>query len=597
MKLNMLSLLLATLGPPALAQTTSPIPLAKDEQPPTREWVDILRVTQQKTWDVTLSVKARFSPQGDAGPEKRGVAGPPVVNEATFVLPWVKESATQRADQEVVAMRGWLNLAPMNQPWARLQSPPGLERLGGISIKAPAGQTFEFDPPPGSSVRSHTFSVRPLGKPAKPAAGGSSPTTPKRIIKTAVKDDSGLFAHMEIRYRSTSRRVKLDADLAGRVGWPATWPPEAMGAFEPQPYLDFDFDLRTGERVDLDPDDLDEIARNILKSGGFESPKQLSPLALARGVAEAVIPALQPSGRAQLFATTSFQNGGGDAAFIAPSPGGDVPQITGISAGFYVRDAVSILDSGRANDAERAVALAAIYRKLGLPARVMIAYQAQEDLKEKLAKPAPELLAPPLDDGSKLKEQKPTLPPFSVQRVRHGGRFKPGGGRPEYKPLERPKHTDLSPVLKPIAQDLINKSSRLKRVKFWVEFALYDPERGLAWVPVDTGSGGNDWTLGEVKDSERYVAVATGFWPTQVRRLYIFGSETDSDLGALIGINQGRQLQTYASMPGVVLEYPPRMPAAFWGMFTGPEQARVMWQAVGFDASRAVVNGPADRSP
>lgn len=620
----------------ATAQTVAPIRLAKDDPPPTREWREVLRETQSKTWDVTLAVKTRFDNRGDSQPGQPS-REPPKVSKATFVLPWVKLSATQRSDGETVKMRGWLDLQPMDQPWLRLESPPGLERLGGVQISAPEGQTFDFDINPGKrravrkvvppSTQAPAGGMR-VG--AKPGAAPVQPAAPKAVTRSV--DASGLYAQFEIRYVTTSRRVKLDRDVAQHAGWPASWPPEALGAFEKQAYLDTDFDPSTGEIYDLDPDELDDLAHQVLQQGGLEDAKQVSPLVLAEGVANAVLPGLQPYGGAQLFATANFVAGGGDAVFLDLSPGGDVPLMQGICAGFFVRNALEIMESGRANDAERAVALATVYRRLGLPARVMIGYEADEDTKEKLAKrlrdvppeklpKTPEELRRQIQEDNAAKEKKrqeetsklalksqplmwPNLPPFKfvpvkkvqwkyagVPRRKYNGRPKLQGNRPKTGYVPPVESKRVGPDLGPVAEELIQNSRKLKRVKFWVEFALFDPERGLAWVPVDCGSGGNDFRFGEVDDAERYVAVATGFWPTQIQHLYVFGREQqgDADESVLFGTDARGKIADYSILMGMHMEFPPRMPAGFWGMFTGPETGRVIWQEVGFNADRASV--------
>lgn len=620
----------------ALAQTVAPIRLAKDDPPPTREWREVLRETKSKTWDVTLAVKTRFDGRGVQLPHQPP-PGTPKVSKATFVLPWVKQSATQRGDGETVKMRGWLDLEPMDQPWQRLESPPGLERLEGVHISAPDGQTFDFFIHPDKkravrkvmppSTRAPASGMKIGGKPS--GTQNASPT----VVKTTV-DASGLFAQFEIRYTTTSHRVKLDRDVADHAGWPASWPPEAMGAFEKQAYLDTDFDPATGEVYDLDPDALDDLAHQVLQQGGLQDAKQVSPVVLAEGVANSVLPSLQVYGGAQLFATANFRNDRGDAVFIDLSPGGEVPMMEGLCAGFFVRNTLEIVESGRANDAERAVVLAAIYRRLGLPARVMIGYEAEEDAKEKLAKRlqdvppekiarTPEGLRKQIEEDNAEREKNrqeslaknpqksqplmwPHLPPFKFvipkrmqvkpkyERPKWGG-YRPtwGGGRPRtgYKP--RVYTIVVGPDLTPKAEELLRNSRKLKRVKFWIEFALYDPERGLAWVPVDCGSGARDFRFGEVEDAERYVAVATGFWPTQIQRLYVFGEREQghADESVLFGLDPRGKIFDFADLLGLSPQFPPRMPAAFWGMFTEPETARVVWQEVGFTANRAVVTG------
>ncbi|MFA6043805.1 MAG: hypothetical protein WC718_02370 [Phycisphaerales bacterium] len=592
------------------AQTISPLAEDKDPLPPTRPWTELLRVKSEKTWDAKLTVKMAF-PQlrGEAEPDERLQNAPlPMVAGVTFVLPWVGLGATQLADVTSVRMRGWMGLWEVPGPAAWLKSVPGTELLQGLKVSSPDGQPLDFAPADGRANLEVHF-----------APGGGS--------REALK------AQFEISFRTNSRKVELDERVAAGVAWPASWPHEARGALERQPFLDFYFDAVTGMATDLDADELKAFAMAILKSGGSDDPRAVPPMLLAQGVAASVIPGLKPTGDAVLYATWDYRSPGIMMRVIDPSPGGTVPAIQNVIAGFKVRDALTIMESGEANDAERAIALAAVYRQLGLPARVMIGFEADRDDDELIArrlgngdleglKPTSQEVRQRLNeaeqkaveaDAIKKKKQKkersqplmwPHLPPFRFVEVhralngaprtkRSGYPAKSAGGArryPGWKLVQQQR--GITPQdQKTVAEEFRRNSSKLKRARYWVEFAAYDAEKGLAWVPVDPGNGADDWTFGSVRGSERIVAVATGFWPTGVERVYRYRSWENPTRPDLFAKDEANKLM-FSSMEirGLMqsaTKTPFLMAAGLWGMFTSPEVGQASWQEVGFEATRA----------
>ena len=138
----LVGLVLAGTAPGALGQVLSPLPEASDLRKPTRVWSEMVTVRKEKVWLATLAVKAAlFAPRGEDGLPKPNA----LVNGATFVLPWVPESATQESSVDSVAMRGWLG------GWGAAS---GARRGDAVDVAARLQQ-------PG-----------PVGSPALPPGGG-----------------------------------------------------------------------------------------------------------------------------------------------------------------------------------------------------------------------------------------------------------------------------------------------------------------------------------------------------------------------------------------------------------------------------------------
>src|SRR5262245_7014093 len=204
-------------GPPqAGPQTTAPAkrPESKAEvkapaaapAAPTREWRDLLRVEKERDWDVAFRVSALLiQPIGTRD-----------VTSGVFCMPWIQRSATQQSDDKSLSMSVSINDTPMDGQLVWLESPKGMERLRAMIVNAPAGKGFNF-----------AATANPFGNSCPPPLG------------PVMKSD------LEVTYRVTVRRVRLDERAAANVRWPRQWPPEAQGALDPQVFLDTGVDPDT----------------------------------------------------------------------------------------------------------------------------------------------------------------------------------------------------------------------------------------------------------------------------------------------------------------------------------------------------------------
>lgn len=583
----------ATMAGVAAGQTIVPLGPLNDSPAPTREWSSLVERKSGKDWDVRLSFRMCFD---NPCPTSADQSPKPVVTQATFVLPWVLMGATQRTDPETVAMRGWLKVDEVPQPSLDLSSFPGMQRQRGLPVAAPAGQVFRWS----SEIKNSKSGNFSRGTWDEPPA---------------------LFFQGEVSYRCRTHDVVLNQREAEGVRWPNQWPPEAWATFEKQAYLDLDFDSKTGLAAPLDQDLIRKIAMNVLNSGGVKDPKDVSPMALAQAIAASVLPELKPVGTAQLFSAHTYglvSHKG--IAFVDATPGADVPPIVGTSAGFYVRNVLTVMETREANDAERACVLAALYRAVGLPARVMIGFEAERSDESKLARrladvPGEKVGRSPDELRRQIEErdnkQREKLAADQALKAKMKGW--PGAPMlrwPMSKGSSWPSHAGNSPsqasmtpwpaassqpkALSPMeryARELLKASNKLKRARFWVEFAAVDPEKGLAWVPVDPGQGGNDWRFGTIEDSERVVVVATNFWPTTISQLSTYSYLGSHQETGLFGVDSASRIWHMPCLSRVVKTpaLPQRMPAGLWGMFTGPQTAVATWQEIGFQANRASV--------
>lgn len=143
-----------------------------------------------------------------------------------------------------------------------------------------------------------------------------------------------------------SARTVFDEEAAMKVGWPTgAFPPAAASTFEPQLFIDQD----PFGPYDLAP--VQERLQRWLSAERISDPKSVPPVRLAKMLAGKVVGEIQPSGKRQNAART------------------------GELEGLEFRPPAQVLREGRGADHEIAALLTLVYRQVGLPARVIIAYE------------------------------------------------------------------------------------------------------------------------------------------------------------------------------------------------------------------------------
>lgn len=159
---------------------------------------------------------------------------------------------------------------------------------------------------------------------------------------------------VELFVESPMRVYRTSFDEAGAllVPWPTgAWPAEAATIMAPQLYLETGLDASGAVRP-YDDKLVDRALEKWLKEAGLSGPKAVSPVALAKILTSKVWGAIQVSGEGRASASR-----------------------TGEFAGLMLNPPSVALENGRANEHEATALLATIFRKAGLPARVVIGWE------------------------------------------------------------------------------------------------------------------------------------------------------------------------------------------------------------------------------
>lgn len=177
--------------------------------------------------------------------------------------------------------------------------------------------------------------------------GAHSGSALAKIEYTTEKDTEAARQFvLQIDIPTQSARTVFDETAAMEVGWPTgDFPPAAMSTFEPQLFIDQD---------PFGPYDLAPVRERLqrwLSAEKITDPKSVPPVRLAKILAGKVVGDIQPSGKRQNSART------------------------GELEGLEFRPPAQVLREGRGADHEIAALLTLVYRQVGLPARVVIAYE------------------------------------------------------------------------------------------------------------------------------------------------------------------------------------------------------------------------------
>ncbi len=147
-----------------------------------------------------------------------------------------------------------------------------------------------------------------------------------------------------------SWEVELDGAKASAVEWPkGDWPTAARSTFEPQYGVDF---------VGQAEPTMEAAEKLIERWTEGNDPKSIKPLVLAKFLAGKVIETVQPTGNGLQGSRTSRRRG---------------------FEGFAVQGVEKTLRSGRGSPFDMVAALAGVYRKAGLPARVVIGLREYDE--------------------------------------------------------------------------------------------------------------------------------------------------------------------------------------------------------------------------
>jgi len=153
---------------------------------------------------------------------------------------------------------------------------------------------------------------------------------------------------LEVRFLARSWRTVLNEEAARAVAWPeGDWPDEAASTLDPQPFVELPFG-NGGNVAELD--------RLALRWTDGADPKSVPPLTLAKWFAAKAIDHVQING-------DGIERGPNGIEF----------------EGFQLQGAPMTARRGRGSAFDAAAFLAAMYRRAGLPARIVIAYREVGD--------------------------------------------------------------------------------------------------------------------------------------------------------------------------------------------------------------------------
>lgn len=210
-----------------------------------------------------------------------------------------------------------------------------------------------IDEPIVSSVRlddrvvAETFAERP-GYPAGENLG-----------VWTMKETHGRQIYLEVKLPVTCYETTYDEKKASEVKWPTgAWPADAQSCFLPQLGVDWGWDV-DGSRREYEMKVIDDLVKDWT---GGKDPKSIPPATLAKWLAGNVQELVTISGKGMNWSRT------------------------GELEGFDIKGSVGTALDKRGSVFDVSLLLTAVYRRAGLPARVVIAYQAKEDDDDFLSK-------------------------------------------------------------------------------------------------------------------------------------------------------------------------------------------------------------------
>lgn len=164
----------------------------------------------------------------------------------------------------------------------------------------------------------------------------------------------------KVESRVTCWNTEFDDELAMKVPWPSgTWPKEAASTFEPELFIDEGFEGT------YETDNVARLAERLTKGKVKNQP----PMVAAKWLAGEVARSFQPSGPVVVpdaRPATARQSG----------------QSVGATSAFEVIGAEEAARRGKGTELDMAILLVAVYREVGLPARLVFGYATGGNLGE-----------------------------------------------------------------------------------------------------------------------------------------------------------------------------------------------------------------------
>ncbi len=181
---------------------------------------------------------------------------------------------------------------------------------------------------------------------------------------------------IELESELVARRVKPNVQaILAAPWWDDDLPEDAAEVMTPQVFLERGVDRRSTQVRDLRTLELDQRARAFMEAARIRQPRDVTPGKLAFEVAGEVLRAVRLRGEG--IARESLPLPCGVSNIIDPTPSPAPSNVRWMEfTGFETRDALTVLRDGQGNRIERALALAAVLRQLGIPARFVLGFDA-----------------------------------------------------------------------------------------------------------------------------------------------------------------------------------------------------------------------------
>lgn len=174
-----------------------------------------------------------------------------------------------------------------------------------------------------------------------------------RLGKLTAKNEDGQAINFEYTIRMTSYKTKFDEAKALNVQWPkGDWPANAKSCFQEQLFLDSFPDGNTAGSKNMDKDALKNLVNGWLKTAGIKDPRDVSPVQLAKFLTGRVSENFQPAG---------------DGLGMSRN---------GLVQGIALQPIPFTIQRGRGSEFDITNLLVAIFRQVGLPARIVISQEA-----------------------------------------------------------------------------------------------------------------------------------------------------------------------------------------------------------------------------
>ncbi len=177
-----------------------------------------------------------------------------------------------------------------------------------------------------------------------------------RLARWELLESKGSQLELKIAVPMTSFKTVFNETEAMKLPWPSAWPEIAASTFEPMMYIDVGPDAR-GQIEAYDPKPIENLLKEMI---GTNDPKSIPATQLAKYIAGELQRRFQPSGSGISWS-----------------------QRGGAMEGIDLLGAPAAAKAMRGSQFDMTCVLVALYRKAGLPARLVVGYDAGADSNDR----------------------------------------------------------------------------------------------------------------------------------------------------------------------------------------------------------------------